>query len=89
VTPDRVASDRLGRPVNVGTKVRVLEVGRALKQGLPLDEWHELETMIGEVFEVFEVDEYGSAWVEKLWRDGDGLSRSQTLALRAHELEVV
>jgi hypothetical protein len=84
-----VASDRLGRPVNVGTKVRVLEVGQALKQDLPPEEWQELETMIGEVFEVYEVDEYGSAWVEKLWHDGDGLSHSHSLALSPHEMEVV
>lgn len=82
-------SDRRGRPVNVGTRVRVLEIAAFLKRDLPPDEWQELETMLGEVFEVYEIDEYGSAWVEKVWDDGDGRIHSHSLALASHEMEVV
>lgn len=63
------ASDRNGLPVKVGTRVRVLEIASSLKQRLPLDEVRALETMVGEVFEVYEIDQYGAAWVEKWWNE--------------------
>jgi hypothetical protein len=28
--------------------------------------------MVGEVLEVYEIDEYGAAWVEKVWREPGG-----------------
>lgn len=85
---ERVASDRTGRPVRMGTRVRLLHIAPFLKRDLPVDEVHELEAMVGEVFDVYEVDEDGRAWIEKEWRDGDGL-RSHSLALASHEMEVV
>jgi hypothetical protein len=46
--------------------------------------------MIGEVFEVYEVDEYGYPWVRKTWPvPGRGKSYSHSIALRPHEIEVV
>jgi len=83
------ASDRNGRPVNVGTRVRVLEIAPSLKERLPPDEVRALETMVGEVFEVYEIDQHGAAWVEKLWNEPDGGSCSHSLALESHEMEVV
>jgi hypothetical protein len=82
-------SDRNGRPVVVGTRVRVLVVARFLKRAVPTEEWRDLETMVGEVFEVYEVDESGSCWVQKVWDDGDGQSHSHSLALESSEMEVV
>jgi hypothetical protein len=61
-----------GRAVNVGTRVRVLNLAPSLKRGLPPDECQELDTMVGQVFDVYEVDEHGAAWVEMLWYDKDG-----------------
>jgi len=78
-----------GRPVDIGTRVRILELARSLKRDLPPDELRELETMVGEVFEVCEIDQYGGVWVEKWWHDGDGQSHSHGLALASHEFEVV
>ena len=45
--------------------------------------------MVGEVFEVREIDEFGSAWVEKWWHDADGQSHNHSLALASHEMEIV
>jgi hypothetical protein len=46
--------------------------------------------MVGEVFEVYEIDEYGAAWVEKAWLNESGdYSHGDSLALDAHEMEVV
>jgi hypothetical protein len=81
--------DRLGRPVAVGTRVRVLKVTPSLKERLPEDEWQELTTIVGQVFEVCEVDEYGFAWVEK-WFESEAEGRyCHALALEASEMEVV
>ena len=85
-----MAIDRHGLPVVVGTRVRVLEIAESLKARLPADEWQELEAMVGEVFEVYEIDEYGAAWVEKAWLNEAGdYSHDHSLALDAHEMEVV
>jgi hypothetical protein len=75
--------------VTVGTKVRVLGISDSLRRDLPAEEWRDLKTMVGEVFEVYEIDEYGAAWVEKWWHDSDGQSHSHSLALDSHEMEVV
>lgn len=84
-----MASDCNGRPVGLGTRVRVLEVAEFLRRDLPPDEWRDLKTMVGEVYEVNEIDEYGVAWVEKWWHHADGGRHSHSLALESHEMEVV
>jgi hypothetical protein len=45
--------------------------------------------MRGEVLEVYEVDEWGSAWVEKTWRAPDGTSTTHSLGLGPENMEVV
>jgi hypothetical protein len=80
-------TDRNGRPVTVGTRVRVLEIAPLLKRDLPADEWMDLQTMVGEVFEVYKVDESGTAWVEKTWGEVDRQSHTHSLALGSHEME--
>ena len=46
-------------------------------------------SMEGEVFEVYEIDEWGGAWVEKWWRAADGTSSSHSLGLGPNQMEVV
>ena len=82
-----IVVDRNGQPVKVGTRVRVIEIAEFLKRDLPPEEVAELVTMVDEVFEVYDIDEYGAAWVEKVWYAPDG-QRSHSLALDAHEMEV-
>jgi hypothetical protein len=45
--------------------------------------------MVGQVFDVYEVDEHGAAWVEMLWYDKDGETHSHSLAVTANEMEVI
>lgn len=46
--------------------------------------------MIGEVFEVDEIDEFGHPWVQKSWpNQEEGKWHSHSIALEPHELEVV
>jgi hypothetical protein len=81
--------DRLGVPLSVGTRVRVLEIAAYLKERLPSDEWARLQTMVGEVFEVSEIDEYGQAWVEKWFQSDEEGRYCHSLALESHEMEAV
>jgi hypothetical protein len=86
---NRVSVDRLGQAVSVGTRVRVLEVTPYLKDRLPAQEWQRLQSMVGEVFEVYEIDEYGGTWVEKWFESEDEGRHCHCLALDATEMEVV
>ena len=45
--------------------------------------------MEGESFEVYEIDEWGGAWVEKWWSLAVGESISHSLGLEACEMEVI
>jgi hypothetical protein len=68
----------------------VLKIASYLQPNLPADEWAELLTMVGEVFEVESIDEYGQPWVSKDWNGADGeLNFSHSLALEADEMELV
>jgi hypothetical protein len=76
--------------VIVGDKVRVLEIAKALTERVPPDEWQELQAMVGEIFRVYEIDEYGAAWVETSpFRKEDGCLHNHSLGLDPHEMEVV
>jgi hypothetical protein len=81
--------DRHGRAVTVGTRVRVLEVPASLLSQIPADEGEDLLSMVGEVLEVFEIDDFGGAWVEKEWHSSADGPHSQSIALASHEMEVV
>jgi hypothetical protein len=75
--------------VILGAKVRLLKLGDWVRQRLPADEIAELETMVGDVFEVWLIDEYDVAWIEKQWfRPNGSLSHSHTLALDPDEMEL-
>jgi hypothetical protein len=68
----------------------MLEVTETLRDRLSREEWTELQTMVGEVFTVYEIDEYGAAWVEKQWLNKEGkYSHGHSYALDPHEMEVV
>jgi hypothetical protein len=85
-----MATDCHGRPVAAGSKVRVLEVAQFLKARLAAEEWQELLTMVGEVFEVYEIDEHGQAWVEKTWfNENGGYDHGHSLGLDSHEMQLV
>jgi hypothetical protein len=83
-------TDRTGCTVTVGTRIRLLEIADSVLRDLPADEQQDLRSMVGEVFEVYEIDKHGAAWVEKCWPGADGAccSRSHSIGLDPHEMEV-
>lgn len=52
--------DRNGKPVVVGSRVRVVEIAAFLERDLPPDEWECVRSMLGQVFEVYEIDKWGA-----------------------------
>jgi hypothetical protein len=78
-----------GAVVRVGTRVRVLKISPSVLSQLPKSEADCVRSMEGETFEVYEIDEWGGAWVEKWWRTGDGTSSSHSLGLGPEQMEVV
>jgi hypothetical protein len=80
--------DKNGNIVRVGTKVKVLEISPSLLSQLSDDERPYVLSMKGEVFTVYEIDEYGQAWVEKWWRKNEPESFSHDLGLSPTEMEV-
>ena len=86
---DEEARDVNGAVVRVGTRVKVLEISASVLSQLPQSEADCARSMQGEIFEVYEIDEWGGAWVEKWWKDTDGTSASHSLGLGPTQMEVV
>lgn len=63
-TPPR---DKTGKLVHVGSRVRLLSLSGNWLEELPHEEKQDALSMIGEIFEVEEIDEYGHPWVQKSW----------------------
>ena len=89
MTTDSETQDLHGEIVRVGTRVRVLKISNSVLSQLPESEAECARSMEGEVFEVYEIDEWGGAWVEKLWRTDDGTASSHSLGLGPNQMEVV
>lgn len=87
-SPDR-PRDRNGNLVNVGARVRLITLSGKWLDELPADEKGDVLSMIGEVFEVEEVDEHGHAWIRKSWpNEEQGTCHSHSIALEAEEMEL-
>lgn len=86
---DIEARDKHGIPVHVGTYVRVLKISESVLAQLSESEAEAARAMEGEVLEVYEIDEWGGAWVEKSWRDSDGIPVAHSLGLGPEQMEVV
>ena len=83
------AKDIDGNIVREGSRVRVLSIRASVVARLTANERADVLSMMGEVFEVYEIDEWGSAWVEKWWKDSEDESRSHSLGLASEEMKLV
>jgi hypothetical protein len=70
--------------------VRLLGLSGKWLDELPSEEKPRVLSMIGEVFEVEEIDEYGQPWVRKSWpNEEEGTCCSHSIALESQEMELV
>lgn len=81
-------TDFRGRKIHVGSKVRVLSIRPSIIARLSKEQAKEVTSMCGEIFEVYEIDAWGSAWVKKEWKE-KGVLTSHSLALSSIEMECV
>jgi hypothetical protein len=81
-------TDRNGHAVAAGTRVRVVSVASSVLDRLEASERERVLSMVGEVFEVYEVDEWGGAWVEKWWHESEDKASSHSLGLQPSEMEI-
>lgn len=82
--------DRNGKPVQLDSLVRIVALSGDWLESLPSDEKDDVLSMIGEVFVVEEIDEYGHPWVRKSWSDEtEGTCKSHSVALEPQEMELV
>ena len=81
--------DKNGNKVKVGARVRVIEINPSVTAKLSEEEARDINSMINEVFEVYEIDKYDCAWVEKWWNRGNGKTESHSLSLSSQEMELV
>jgi hypothetical protein len=82
--------DKDGREVRVGSKVRLLGLSGKWYEELPPDEKADVNSMINEVFEVEEIDEYGMPWISKSWpNEEEGKCHSHSIALECQEMMLV
>jgi hypothetical protein len=71
----------------VGSRVQVLGLSGDWFDNLPEDERTRVESMIGEVFEIEEIDEYGHPWVCKRWpNEAEDHCQSHSVALDPGEM---
>ena len=78
--------DRNGTLVGVGSRVRVLSLSGHWFASLPEDEKADVQSMIGEVFEVEEIDQYGHPCIRKSWpNQAEGTCMSHSVALEPNE----
>ncbi|MGE0873074.1 MAG: hypothetical protein AB7O31_00220 [Burkholderiales bacterium] len=89
MSADETVVDCNGKQVRVGDRVRLLYIDGNLLERVPDSEAEELRGMIGEIFEVEEIDKYGMAWVSKTVAQCEGSCRGHSLALGAGEMERV
>jgi hypothetical protein len=81
--------DKNGRDVTVGSRVRVLAIKQSILDRLPDEEVEHVRAIVGEILEVYEIDEYGSPWVKKWWSVSEEQSFSHSFVLRPSDMELV
>ena len=84
-----VTTDRHGKRVKEGDRVRVLSIDPSLVDSLEPEEKPRVKSMVGDTLIVDEVNDYGYALVEKWWHTGPESSVSHTVACSSNEIELI
>ena len=83
------AKDCSGRIVRMGDRIRITSFSKKFMDSLLPDDHRQVSEMIGNVFEVEEIDEAGQAWVTMWWDSDDGEIDAHGIGLAPSEMELV
>jgi hypothetical protein len=90
ISSSALPKDRNGNAVRVGDRIRLVSLSGQWLEELPDDETSDVQSMIGEVFRIEEIDEFGHPWIRKSWpNDKYGTCHSHSIALETQEMELV
>ena len=82
--------DRNGSAVSIGSRVRLLSLSGEWLENLPTNEKEDVLSMVGEVFEIEEIDAHGRPWVSRYWSgEQEGRCHSHSISLDSDEMELV
>ena len=71
----------------MGDTVKVLAIDTSIK--LEKNELEKVTSMVGEEFEVDEIDEHGCAWVTKWWHTTESESEAHAISLTSQQMKLV
>jgi hypothetical protein len=86
---EKATKDHTGNPIRVGDSIRLLTLELSMFAASTDEEKEDIGSMIGETFEIEEIDENGDAWITKWWERGDGELESHSLRIVPAEMERV
>jgi hypothetical protein len=74
--------------VHVGSVVRVFKVYSPVLKRLCGHDKFKVQSMLGQTFTVYEIDQWGVAWVEKWWHETEDRATSHSLGLTPEQMEI-
>jgi hypothetical protein len=81
--------DKNGQPVAVGDIIRIVKLSQDFIDNFSDEERVLIESMIGQFFKIYGIDDYGQPWVSKEWHDEKGKLQTHIIALDPDEMEKI
>jgi hypothetical protein len=81
--------DCKGRPVKLGDLVRITQLPPAYLAKVEPADRVALTAMIGKVYIVDDIDDFGQAWVTEMRDNGDGTHDGTGVGLASDEMELI
>ena len=78
-----------GNAVFTGDKIKLLKLSESLLSEIPEEEAMILESMIGKIFQIDEIDEFGNTWVNLCVYHGKGMNECHSYNLDSGEMELI
>ena len=85
----KTTKDKSGESLRVGDSIRLLSLDLSMFAYSTEEEKEDIISMVGETFEIEEIDENGDAWITKLWERDNLEFESHSLRLAPAEMERV
>lgn len=78
-----------GKPIVIGDIVRIVSLSQEFINNFSVEDRPLIESMIGQFFKIYGIDEFGQPWVSKECHDEKGLLQTHIIALDPEEMERV